>query len=323
MPPNATSTFKPAPWRARLWLRAKQQYGNSLHEFVRKTLPFFERMGLHLTLNHYYEPVPDTRKLRDALWSRRSELVGVNLNESAQLALLAGLAACFKAEYDSLPLEAPPQPGRFYLNNPAFPSVDAEIFYSMIRRFKPKRIIEIGSGQSTLLAAETILKNREEDPAYRCELVAVEPYPSGFLKAGVPGLSRLIQQPAQEVPLEEFDALGQDDILFIDSSHVLKIGSDVQYEYLEILPRLRPGVLVHIHDIHFPSDYPKDLVLESRRFWTEQYLLQAFLTFNDSFEVLWAGTYMHFTHPDALAAAFKSYDRNGRWPGSFWMRRIR
>jgi len=312
-----------AGWQARAWLRAKQQYGNLLYEFVRKSFPFFERAGLHLTLNHYYEPVPDTRKLTDALWARESELAGVNLNVPAQLALLRDFADAYKVEYDAFPVDRPSAPHRYFLKNSGFPSVDAEILYGMIRRFKPRRILEVGSGHSTYLAAQAALKNQDENPAARCDLTAVEPYPNAVLKAGFPGLSRLIQKKAEDVPLAEFTALGDRDILFIDSSHVLKIGNDVQYEYLEVLPRLAKGVLVHVHDIHFPSEYPKDLVLESRRFWTEQYLLQAFLAFNDSFEVLWAGTYMHLKHPDALAAAFASYDRRGRWPGSFWMRRVK
>jgi hypothetical protein len=117
--------------------------------------------------------------------------------------------------------------------------------------------------------------------------------------------------------------LEENDILFIDSSHVLKIGSDVQYEYLEILPRLNKGVIVHIHDIFLPAEYRKEWVLKDHIFWTEQYLLQAFLAFNDNFEILWAGSYMHLKHPDKLEVAFNSYRRNERWPGSFWIKKIR
>jgi hypothetical protein len=115
-------------------------------------------------------------------------------------------------------------------------------------------------------------------------------------------------------------ALGENDILFIDSTHVLRIGSDVQYEFLEVLPRLRPGVYVHIHDIFMPAEYPEAWVRREHRFWTEQYLLQAFLCYNGAFEVIWAGSYMHLKHPDELAAAFASYGP-GRHPGSFWIRR--
>ena len=192
----------------------------------------------------------------------------------------------------------------------------------MIRHFKPKRIFEIGSGNSTYLSAQAVLKDKE-DNGHKCELIAVEPYPNDVLKAGFPGLSELISTKIQDIPLSEFNKLKENDILFIDSSHVLKIGSDVQYEYLEILPRLNKGVIVHLHDIFLPAEYPREWVLKDYRFWTEQYLLQAFLAFNDNFEVLWAGSYIHLKHPDKLEAAFSSYKRDERLPGSFWIRKIK
>jgi predicted O-methyltransferase YrrM len=197
--------------------------------------------------------------------------------------------------------------------------VDGEILYCFIRHFKPKRIIEIGSGYSTRLSLLAARRNAEDGHA-RAGVIACEPYPEEVLSRGLDGLT-LRQTFVQDVPLTEFDSLQANDILFIDSSHVLKIGSDVQYEYLEILPRLRPGVIVHVHDIFLPAEYPRTWVMDQFRFWTEQYLLQAFLAFNETFEVLWAGSYMHLTHPERLERAFRSYQRTTRWPGSFWMRR--
>lgn len=309
-------------WRDPVWLRAKQLYGGLLCEFIKQTFPWWERLGVHLTLNHYYEPVPDTRRLKEELWTAESELAGLNMHEAAQLALLSQFRQRYQREYEAFPVDAPASPHGFYLRNPGFPAVDAEMLYCMIRDRKPRRIIEIGSGNSTYLAAQAVLKNEEED-GLRCELVAIEPYPNPVLREGFPGLSRLVDRKVQDVPLREFQLLEANDILFIDSSHVLKIGSDVQYEYLEIVPRLRPGVLAHVHDIFFPLEYPKDCVLGSRRFWTEQYLVQAFLAFNEHFEILWAGNYMHVKHPEALEQAFSSYGRAGRWPGSLWFRRVR
>ena len=133
----------------------------------------------------------------------------------------------------------------------------------------------------------------------------------------------MISSKVQEIPLSEFSKLKKNDILFIDSSHVLKIGSDVQYEYLEIFPRLNKGVIVHIHDILLPAEYRKEWVLKDFRFWNEQYLLQAFLAFNNNFEILWGGSYMHLKHPDKLEVTFSSYKRDENWPGSFWMKKIR
>ena len=110
--------------------------------------------------------------------------------------------------------------------------------------------------------------------------------------------------------------------MFIDSSHVVRIGGDVVFEFLQVLPRLRIGVLVHVHDIFLPAEYARDWVIRQKRFWTEQYLLQAFLAFNSAFEIVWAASYMHMNHPQRLAAAFPSYRPDRCWPGSFWFRRV-
>ncbi len=286
--------------------------------------PLWERRGYHITPVHFYEPIPDTRTLKDDLWLKHSELVGIDINEKKQLSLLP-LFAKFKKEYNKFPAKRTSVPSEYYTNNRWFASIDSEILYCMIRHFKPRRIFEIGSGYSTYLSAQAILKNKEGNKNYKCDLVAIEPNPNEVLKKGFLGLTKLISKEVQDVPLSEFKRLREDDILFIDSSHVLKTGGDIQYLYLEILPRLNKGVIVHIHDIFLPSEYPKEWILKDYRFWTEQYLLQAFLTFNQSFGVLWAGRYMHLKHPDKLKSAFGSYKRNKSDRiapvSSFWLRK--
>ena len=242
------------------------------------------------------------------------------MRERSQLELLDQFAASYRAEYDALPFEHPGRPCRFFVNNGVFESVDAEMLYCIIRNFRPHRIIEIGSGFSTLLAAQAAIVNRDLDAP--CELTAIEPFPSPPLANPLPGLTRLVRTGVEDVALDKFRQLEANDILFIDSSHVLRIGGDVVREYLEILPSLRPGVIIHCHDIYLPADYPKELVLGDRNFWTEQYLLHAFLQFNRAFEVLWAASYMHLHYPDRLASAFTSYSRGSFWPKSFWMRRV-
>lgn len=168
------------------------------------------------------------------------------------------------------------------------------------------------------------MKNKQEDPRYDCKLIAVEPYPTDFLKKGFPGLSNLISKKVQEIPLSYFESLEAGDILFIDSSHVLKIGSDVQYLYLELIPRLKKGVIIHCHDIFLPNEYPMKFAIEEHWFWSEQYLLQAFLAFNESFKVLWAGQFMHLHHPELLENSFSSYDRMSKnSPGSLWMQKTK
>jgi hypothetical protein len=260
------------------------------------------------------------------LWLRQSHLVGININEQKQVEMISQFLR-FKNEYDNFPENETSKPWQFFTNNPHFGPVDAEVLYCMIRYFQPKKIIEIGCGYSTYLSAEAILKNEGEN-RNRADLVAIEPNPNRVLKSGFPGLSRLIPKKLEDVDLEEYKSLNENDILFIDSSHVLKIGSDVYNEYLEILPRLNAGVIVHIHDIFFPHEYPKMWVLKMHRFWTEQYLVQAFLAFNNAFDVLWCGSYMHLKHPAKLAEAFASYNQETVWstsrPGatSLWIRKI-
>lgn len=293
--------------------------------FHEKTFRALQRLGAHVLPNRYLFPVPDTRLLPDDLWERPTEMPGVDMNDAEQADLLARFEKDFKAEYDDFPKSAEEarSPFVFHLGNGAFESVDAEALYGMVRLLRPRRIIEIGSGNTTLISAQAIGKNKELDPEYSCDLIAVEPYPNAKLLAGFPHLTRLIRKRVQEVPLELFAQLGEGDILFIDSSHILEVGSDVRYEVLEILPRLKKGVVVHFHDIFLPAEYPRDWILHNRWFWNEQYVLQAFLAFNDAFTVTLAAGYMHARRPELLERTFASYDRLKTRPGSFWMRKTR
>lgn len=297
-------------------------YNAVLQYFTKKTFLFWQTLGFHITPNHYYQPIPDTRTLKDDLWQKQSGLAGIDMSEEGQINLLSQFSSEFKEEYELFPKSKTLVPYQYYVNNGLFESVDGEILYCMIRYFKSRKIFEIGSGNSTYLSAQAVLKNKE-DTGHQCELIAFEPHASDVLKNGFPGLAELRPAKIENIPLPEFNKLKENDILFIDSSHVLKIGNDVQYEYLEILPRLNKGVIVHFHDIFLPAEYPREWLLKNYWFWTEQYLLQAFLAFNDSFKVLWASSYMHLKHPDKLEAAFSSYKRNERWPGSFWVRKIK
>jgi predicted O-methyltransferase YrrM len=285
------------------------------------TFTFWERFGFHIIPNSYYQCIPDTRTLKDELWNSQSELKGININEKSQLELLADFQKNFKSEYDNFNSFPTSVPYEYYLNNDMYGSVDAEILYCMIRHFKPKNIFEIGSGYSTCLSAKAALKNQEEGSP--CNLVAIEPFPNEVLKKGFPGLNNLIIKKIEDIDLAEFEKLEENDILFIDSSHALRIGGDVQCEYLKIIPRLKKGVIIHIHDIFLPAEYPKDWILKNFRFWTEQYLLHAFLAFNNSFEILWAGRYLHSKYPEKLETAFNSYDRKKIGPVSFWIRKIK
>jgi hypothetical protein len=283
----------------------------------------WEQHGFHVTPVHFYQPIPDTQNLPKTLWDRPSELVGIEMNESTQLDLLRKHFPRFRNEYEQFPIEPTGKSPHFHLNNGLFDGTDALVAYCMVRHFQPSLIIEIGSGFSSLLFGEAAAKNNTSD------LVCIEPFPQEFLRQGFPGLHRLIEKKVEDIDLEFFSELQSGDVLFIDSSHTVKIGGDVNYLFLEVLPRLKPGVIVHIHDIFLPFEYRRDWVLDEFRFWTEQYLLQAFLTFNSEFEVLMANSYLAHRYQDDLKAAFPSLEKlkatlpnSDRWGGgSFWMRR--
>lgn len=275
--------------------------------------PVWERHGFHVTPVHFYQPIPDTQTLPETLWNRSSKLVGVDMNDSVQLDLLRNCFPKFRDEYEQFPTKPVGQPSRFHLNNGLFDGTDALVAYCMVRHFQPRLIIEIGGGFSSLILGEAAAKNNSSP------LICVEPFPQEFLKHGFLGLHSLIEKRVEDVELEFFSQLGSGDILFIDSSHTVKIGGDVNYLFLEVLPRLNPGVIVHVHDIFFPFDYRRDWVLDELRFWTEQYLLQTFLSFNSEFEVLISNSYLSHYYSEDLKAAFPRLTSWGG--GSFWMRR--
>ena len=273
-------------------------------------------VGVFPIRRHYYEPLIDTEPLRAGLATPR-DLPGIDLNVSEQLALLSEFD--FGAELRSLPLKSDGQRGFFY-HNPRFGPGDAELLYCMIRRFKPRRLIEIGSGFSTLVARQALERNGKDDPAHSCEHVCIEPYEEPWLEQCGATVRR---ERVEAVDKSIFLELVEDDILFIDSSHMIRPGGDVLCEYLQILPRLKPGVLVHVHDIFTPRDYPAAWVCDEVRFWNEQYLLEAFLCHNRSFKIVSALNYLKRHYPAETAARLPVLGAEmWREPGSFWMRRL-
>lgn len=284
------------------------------------TYKFFERLGVHVIPVHIYEPIPDRRELgrRKDLWENESELVGIDINSDAQLRLLRDVFPAYRGEYE-FPKHKTQIASEYYLENGNFGTVDAEVTHSFVRHYLPHKIIEIGSGSSTCLMAKACLMNKERS-GRPTQLFAVDPYPGEVVSAGFPGLTALKQEKAENVPMEFFLQLAAGDILFIDSSHVVQTGGDVNYLFLEILPRVKPGVIVHAHDIFLPREYPRDWMFKLQRFCGEQYLLQAFLTYNENFKVFWCSSYMHLHHSPELKSLFVSYD-GSQWPTSFWMQR--
>ena len=271
-------------------------------------------VGVFPVRNHYYEPQFDNRMLAKEL-SQSRHLPGIDWNVPNQLENLKRLV--FSQELVDLPRENQ-SPLKFYLNNSAFGSGDAEFWYQLIRSIKPTRIFEIGSGNSTLMAIDAIKRNCSEDSTYTCRHVCIEPYEMPWLeKAGV----EVIRQKVEDVPLAFFAKLQENDILFIDSSHVIRPQGDVLFEYLELLPSLNKGVVVHVHDIFSPRNYPKIWLEDEVRLWNEQYLLEAFLSHNNSWEILGALNYLHHDYFDMLKTVAPSLTPEKN-PGSFYMKKI-
>jgi hypothetical protein len=282
----------------------------------------WERHGWHLVAKRPDSPVPDTAGLSEELWKSHSELVGIDMRGDAQAALLTEAFERWGAEFNALPTGRR-RPGTFSVDNHSFESVDAELYWTLIRAGRPRTVVELGSGWQTLLADQALAANEAEGHPGR--LLAIGQHPGELVRELARRSPRvqLLISPVREAPVEPFEQLGNRDILFIDSSHVSKLGGEVNYEVLEVLPRLRPGVLVHLHDVFLPQEYPREWVLGSaRRFWNEQYLLQAFLAFNRCFEVVWASAWMHVNHPDLLERMIASYQRDSRRPSSLWLRRV-
>lgn len=284
----------------------------------------FYRHGFHLLRKHYFLPIPDEEDLGAGFWDSRSDMVGVEMNDRHALHLVEEVFPPYLLEFsESFPLrETPGRPG-FHLVNGTFMAGDAHVYYSLVRHLKPKRIVEIGSGASTLVAAAACQRNLAQggQPA---ELVAVEPFPVASLRQGLAGLTRLIEDRVQNVDPGLFSSLQSGDILFIDSSHALRTGGDVQLEYCEILPRLAPGVLIHLHDISLPRPYPR-VYFDQQLYWNEQYLLQVLLSYSSRYEVVWPGSYLMLKYPDRLASAFPGYQEMLQSfpraePSSFWIR---
>ena len=280
---------------------------------IRELFQNWEKHGFHVTPVHFYQPIPDTQSLPETLWERPSELVGIDMNDAMQLDLLRNHFPRFREQYQHFPTKPTGEQNRFYLGNHLFDGTDALVAYCMVRHFQPRLIIEVGSGFSSLVLGAAAAEN---DSA---SIISIEPFPREFLRKGFPGLRSLIEKRVQDIDLNFFSQLESGDILFIDSSHTVKIGGDVNYLFLELMPRLKPGVIVHVHDIFLPFDYRRDWVMEKFRFWTEQYMLQSFLTFNSEFEVLMANSYLKHYYEEELKAAFP--DLPSYRGGSFWIRR--
>jgi hypothetical protein len=269
---------------------------------------------------HFYSPVPDAADLETraaAIWGRTDlRTPGIDYNDVLHEAILREWFPRYLPDYaypDHGPADSRLE--TFYSRNSQFGWLDSRALFVLLRAWRPARVIEVGSGYSSLLMADVNV--RFLDGA--ADITCIEPYPRPFLRRPVAGISRLIESKVQQVPLATFQALGAGDVLFIDSSHVSKTGSDVNTLFLTVLPVLRPGVRVHVHDIWLPQDYPRDWVLRLGYHWNEQYLLQALLARNGGvFRVVFGCNYASLRFPDLVGKALGFPAGPGFGGASFW-----
>ncbi len=266
-------------------------------------------MGVFPIHDHYYEP----RFLYDDAFDATAvREIPLKIDIASQVLNLGTLQN--KGELSSLMACEDEAVNGFYVHNRNFGAGDSELYYLLIRKKKPTRIIEIGSGYSTQLCMLALEKNKEE--GVDCELTCIEPFEMPFLDT-LQGLT-VIRKQVETISIDLFKTLGTNDILFIDSSHIIRPGNDLLFIYLQILPILQKGVLIHIHDIFTPRHYPQEWLTKKMRFWNEQFLLEAFLYNNEGFQILF--TLNHLVKTDFVSAQKTLVHlKTDSEPSSFWM----
>ena len=289
----------------------KVPYVHRLHEQTANT-----NKNSFYPAGHYYSPivsVDDIRKREKEIWKNATVdgIKGINLNTDAQIALAGELSRY----YPELPFGREKSGNRrYWFENNFYSYTDGIVLYSFIRHFRPGKIIEVGSGYSSALMMDV----NELFFDNRISLNFVEPYPErlySLMSEKDKQVSTVLEKPVQEIGPDFFGQLEKNDILFIDSSHVAKCGSDVNYLFFEILPALKSGVLVHFHDVFYPFEYPRDWMFSGWN-WNEDYLLKAFLMYNKEFSIRLFANYLHVHHKDAFKDMPLTYLNTG---GNFWM----
>ncbi|HEY0003239.1 MAG TPA: class I SAM-dependent methyltransferase [Pyrinomonadaceae bacterium] len=274
----------------------------------------------------YYSVLPSKSGLEQNMprWFKPSSLSGINYDLDAMKELFLRLSSLYMREYEELPGY---DENRKKGYGPGYTAVDAMMLYFMLRDLKPARYTEVGSGLSTYYCSLAAARNKAE--GHPLEITCIEPFPYEALRT-IPGI-RIIQKEVQDVPLSEFENLESGDLLFIDSSHVIKIDGDVPYLYLEVLPRLKKGVFIHIHDIPFPYNipYPPQLWIFGQQwpsYWNEAMLLQAFLCFNDAYKIIMSAPLLRHFDEEFLSTNIPGYQPLSENPNTFssiWIEKVR
>lgn len=281
---------------------------------VLRWVPFEElqRRGWHLQPNHYYWPLNDLAFLREhpETWTRAAVPADVDWDIDAQLEALARIAA-YAGELDDVRDGPVSTPGE-YVWGTQFPKGDACVYYGLVRQLVPRRVVEVGAGYSSLVLRRALEANGGE-----CEVTLVEPEPNWNVLGTLPPDWNVVEKPVQLVDPACFEALEAGDILFYDGSHCVHTGSDVNWIFFEVLPRLAEGVWIHVHDLAWPWDYPVQWVLDEGISWNEQYLVQAFLMNNDAYRVRLAVSMLGTTSPHQVNELLP-----GMVGGSVWIEKL-
>jgi methyltransferase family protein len=270
----------------------------------------FSRLGFQIVVKNFYSPIPDLHSIDVDVWQRRSKLAGIELDLDRQLEYLRKLSP-YLSEFD--PPEDVAGPQEYYSTNHSYGRGDADLLHAMARHHRPRRIVELGSGFTTLVLAAVMRENGSG------ELNVYDPYP-GVAGPETRGVASFQPISAQDVPLSVFEELGAGDFLVVDTTHTVKISGDVNRIVLDVLPRLAPGVIVHFHDIFLPYEYPREWPERFGLYWTEQYLLQAFLALNPAYEVVCALHALFREHPEPVRDLIPALAAGGT-PAAFWIRR--
>jgi hypothetical protein len=276
------------------------------------------KVGLDVVLRTFYSPVPRLDQLPPDIFDRVSQLPGLRWDLDAQIRFLDRQLSGFVPEFNP-PASTVEGSDRYGSDNPSYSLLDATVHYGMVRALRSRRVVELGSGHSTLVTVEAARMNAAEGAPLT--LSVFDPFPN-LVRPDLPGLDEFHRTPAQDVPLAVFEELEDGDILFVDTTHTVKLGSEVNFILLEVLPRLRPGVVAHVHDVFLPFEYPSRFMQDFGLYWSEQYLLQAFLAHNDQWDVLAAVHALRRLRRIELEGILprEAVRRGG---GGFWMRRQR
>lgn len=247
-------------------------------------------------------------------WKAHRYDQGLRLDDDQRwLELLEQLVGAYKADYKRLPVDSDGHGDEYYLQNGWYGSVDAEVLYSLMRHLNPRHVFEAGSGFSTRLMRRAVREGN-----LQTHITSIDPHPN--TQVG-PYADEYIQLPVEDVEISRIvGTLDADDILFIDSSHRVATGGDVPFLFLEVLPRLKTGVYIHIHDIFLPLDYPEKWAVEEYD-WTEQYLVHAFLCYNRAFEIIWPARYMWEYQRERVRAVIPARPDSAA-PSSLWLKKV-